>query len=104
MSKDERALYSWTLGTWTKRVSQSQIEKLGTAADKAKLPPATACNKPHQKKRSFKQSQATFVVYGDAGTDGRIKVNKVARRTNSIVAAAIIEAGRFEDAFGDVSG
>jgi hypothetical protein len=104
MSKDERALDSWTLGTWSKRVSQSQIEKLGTAADKAKLPPATARNKPHQKKRSFKQSQTTFVVHGDARTDGRIKVNKVARRTNNVVAAVIIEAGRFEDAFGDVSG
>lgn len=44
------------------------------------------------------------MVHGDARTDGRIKVNKVAWRTNSVVAAAIIEAGRFEDAFGDVSG
>jgi hypothetical protein len=34
--------------------------------------------------------------------DGRIRVNKVAKRTNNIVAAAVIEAGRFEDAFGDV--
>jgi hypothetical protein len=31
-------------------------------------------------------------------------VNKVARRTNSVIAAAIIEVGRFEDAFGDVLG
>ena len=43
------------------------------------------------------------MVHGDARTDGRMKVNKVARRTNSVVAAAIIEAGGFEDAFGDVS-
>jgi hypothetical protein len=64
MAKDERALDSWTLGTWSKRVGRSQIEKLGTAADKAKLPPATERNKPHQKKRSFTQSQTTFVVHG----------------------------------------
>jgi hypothetical protein len=82
MSKDERALDSGTLGTWSKRVSQSQIEKLGTAADKAKLPPATSRNKPHQKKRSFKQSQTTFVVHGDACTDGRIKVNKCCSCSN----------------------
>ena len=43
---------------------RNEIEREGTAADKAKLPYAMDWNKPHKEKR-------TFVMNGDARTDGQ---------------------------------
>ena len=74
---------------------RSSIEKWGTEADKALLPARTACNKAHKAKR-------TFVIHGDARADGRVRVNKVPRKT--VVRQAVGEqvAAAFEDAFGVV--
>jgi hypothetical protein len=71
---DERVLSTWSIGTWSRKVQRSEIERRGTAADKAMLPGATARNQPHKTKRSF-------VVHGDARADGRIRrLNKTPRR------------------------
>ena len=71
---DERVLSTWSIGTWSRKVQRSEIERRGTAADKAMLPGATARNQPHKTKR-------TFVVHGDASADGRIRrLNKTPRR------------------------
>ena len=37
-AKDERALASWAIGTWSRKVARSEIEKHGTQSDKAQLP------------------------------------------------------------------
>jgi hypothetical protein len=80
-AKDERDLTNLSIGTWARRTTRSEILKHGTQEDKARLPAATARNKTDTRKR-------TFTIYGDARADGRIRVNKVARRTNRIVAQA----------------
>lgn len=92
-AKDERALATWAIGTWSRKVARSEIEKCGTASDKAQLPAKTKYNKPHNAKRSF-------TIYGDATPDGTIRVNKVARRKASTFAAAAEVTEAFENAFG----
>ena len=42
---------AWTIGTWSRKISPSEVRKHGTAADKAKLPEATARNQPHRNNR-----------------------------------------------------
>lgn len=69
------------------------VKKHGTAADKAVLPDVTAQNQPHKEKR-------TFVVYGDARTDGFVhRPNKTPHRQ---AISQRIEA--VADAFGDALG
>ena len=50
---DERVLSTGLIGTWSRKVQRSEIERRGTAADKAMLPGATARNQPHKTKRTF---------------------------------------------------
>ena len=94
-AKDHRAVNDYSIGTWSRYVQRSSIEKWGTLEDKASLPAPTARNKAHKSKR-------TFVIHGDARVDGRIRVNKVPRRT--VIRRAVGEqvAATFEDAFGGV--
>ena len=87
-AKDERALATWAIGTWSRKVARSEIEKHGTESDKAQLPAKNKYNKPHKAKRSF-------TIYGDARPDGSIRVNKVARRRAATLAAAAEISERF---------
>ncbi len=71
---DERVLSTWSIGTWSRKVQRSEIEKRGTAADRAMLPGATSWNQPHKETR-------TVVLHGDAKADGQIwRWNKTPRR------------------------
>ncbi len=76
-------------------VQRSSIEKWGTQEIKALLPAPTAHNKAHKAKR-------TFVIHGDARSNGRVRVNKVPRKT--VVRQVVGEqvAAAFEDAFDGV--
>ena len=89
--RDDRVLSTWSIGTWSRNIQRSMIEKYGTVADKAVLPVATARNQPDKGKR-------TFVLYGDARADGRV------RRPNKTPRRQAIEERRetVADAFGDV--
>ena len=49
---------SWTITTWSKKITYSSIIKNGTNEDKEKLPPVTRFNSPHQGKRKMKQSNS----------------------------------------------
>ena len=72
--RDDRVLSTWTIGTWSRNIQRSMIEKYGTEADKAVLPVATARNQPDKEKR-------TFVLCGDARAGGRVRrPNKTPRR------------------------
>ena len=44
---------SWSLGTWSSNRKRSEVEKHGSASDKARLPQANRLNVPHGRKRSF---------------------------------------------------
>ena len=57
---------------------QSEIEKHGTAQDKANLPQATTRNSPLRIKE-----ESVFTIVADVWLDGRIRLNKVARVTSS---------------------
>jgi hypothetical protein len=94
-AKDDRVVNDYSIGTWSRYVQRSSIEKWGTPEDKALLPAPTARNKAHKAKR-------TFVIHGDARVDGRIRVNKVPRRM--AIRQVVLEevAAEFEDAFGSV--
>jgi hypothetical protein len=94
-AKDERMLSSYAIGTWSKYVQRSEIEKHGTRQDKLNLPQATARNQADKRKR-------VFTIVGDARGDSRIRVNKVARVTlrRSMEREAVVDA--FEGAFGGV--
>ena len=48
-------LSAYKLGTWSKKIKRSEVEKYGTEEDKQKLPPPTAGNK----KRARKESSVT---------------------------------------------
>ena len=63
--RDDRVLSTWSIATWSRNIQRSMIEKYGTAADKAVLLVAMAWNQPDKEKR-------TFVLYGDARTDGHV--------------------------------
>jgi len=58
---------SWSLGTWSRNTKRSEVEKRGSASDKARLPQANRLNVPHNRKRSFTVAD-------------RRGVNKVAKR------------------------
>ena len=45
-------LSAYKLGTWSKKIKRSEVEKYGTEEDKQKLPPPTACNKKRTRKES----------------------------------------------------
>ena len=45
-------LSAYKLGTWSKKIKRSEVEKYGTAEDKQKLPPPTACNKKRTRKEN----------------------------------------------------
>ena len=94
-AKDDRVVNDYSIGTWSRYVQRSSIEKWGTPEDKALLPAPTAHNKAHKAKR-------TFVIHGDARADGRVRVNKVPRET--VVRQAVGEqvAAACEEAFGGV--
>lgn len=47
---------SWTVTTWSGRVSFKQIMEKGTDADKNRLPDETRYNQPHRQKRKMQQS------------------------------------------------
>ena len=67
---DERVLPTLSIGTWSKKVQRSEIERRGTAVHKAMLPRAKARNQPHKMKR-------TFVIHSDVRADGWIqRLNK----------------------------
>jgi hypothetical protein len=89
--RDDRVLSTWSIGTWSRNIQRSMIEKYGTEADKAVLPVATARNQPDKEKR-------TFVLCGDARAGGRV------RRPNKTPRRQAIEERRetVADAFGDV--
>ena len=57
---------SYTIGTWSHKIKRSSVLKNGTAEDIAKLPPETAYNKEHSKKRTITVGK-------------RRKLNKVAK-------------------------
>ena len=93
-ANDVGMLSDYAIGTWSKYVQRSEIEKHGTAQDKANLPQATARNQADKRRRVF-----TFV--GDAQPkNGRIRLNKVARATQrrNLEREAVVDA--FEGAFG----
>ena len=94
-AKDVGMLSDYAIGTWSKYVQRSEIEKHGTVQDKANLPQATARNQADKRKR-------VFTIVGDARGDSRIRVNKVARVTlrRSMEREAVVDA--FEGAFGGV--
>ena len=84
---------SYSIGTWSRKVARSEIEKHGTVNDNSNsnLPAKTRRNKEHSRKR-------TFIIVGDARRDGRIRVNKVPRAT---AVAQWIETGNTLTAFAD---
>ena len=63
----EAMMASWSIGTWSRKTKRSEVEKNGSATDKARLPQANRLNVPHGRKR-------TFTVANRRG------VNKVAKR------------------------
>ena len=77
----------------SKYVQRSEIEKHGTAQDKANLPQATARNQADKRRR-------VFTIVGDARPNGRIRLNKLARATQrrNLEREALVDA--FEGAFG----
>ena len=46
-AKDQQAVNDYCIGTWSRYVQRSSIEKWGTEADKALLPAPTAQNQAH---------------------------------------------------------
>ena len=92
-AKDERMLSSYAIGTWSKYVQRSEIEKHGTVQDKANLPQATARNQADKRRR-------VFTIVGDARPNGRIRPNKVARATQRRNLEREAVADAFEGAFG----
>ena len=51
-SNPKYKIAGWSVGTWSKRVSTSEIRKFGTDEDKAKLPEETAQNKKRKRRSS----------------------------------------------------
>ena len=93
--KDVRVANDYSIGTWSWHVQRSSIEKWGTPEDKSSLPAPTACNKTHKARR-------TFVIHGDARSDGKIRVNKVPGKLATRRAVREQVAATYEDAFGGV--
>ena len=92
-AKDAGMLSDYAIGTWSKYVQRSEIEKHGTAQDKANLPPATARNQADKRRR-------VFTIVGDVQPNGRIRVHKVARATQRRNLEREAVADAFEGAFG----
>ena len=94
-AKDHRTVYDYSIGTWSRYVQRSLIEKWGNPEDTASLPAPTAHNKAHR-------SKGIVVIHGDARVDGRIRVNKLPSKTVIRWAMGEQVAAAFEDAFGGV--
>jgi hypothetical protein len=92
-AKDAGMLSDYVIGTWSKYVQWSEIEKHGTAQDKANLPQATARN--HADKR-----RQVFTIIVDARPNGRIRLNKVSRASQPCNLEREAVADAFEGAFG----
>ena len=92
-AKDVGMLSDYAIGTWSKYVQRSEIEKHGTVHDKANLPQATARNQADKRRR-------VFTIVGDARPNGRIRLNKVARATQRCNLEREAVADAFEGAFG----
>ena len=64
-AKDESDLSKYLIGTWSRKISRSEIEKNGTPEDIANLPPKSKRNKQHAAKRggwSIEKSTVRRVV------------------------------------------
>ena len=70
--KDDRILSACDIGTWSRYVQWSQIEKHCTSQDRANLPQATVQNPADKRKQDF-------TVVEDALPGGRVRLNKVAK-------------------------
>ena len=92
-AKDAGMLSDYAIGTWSKYVQRSEIEKHGTRQDKLNLPQATARNQADKRRR-------VFTIVGDAQPNGRIRVHKVARATQRRNLEREAVADAFEGAFG----
>ena len=66
-NNSEAKMASWSIGTWSRKAKRSEVDKNGSASDKARLPEANKLNVPHGRKRSFTVAN-------------RRGVNKVAKR------------------------
>jgi hypothetical protein len=51
--KDMKKHCSWTVATWSQRISRSSVMKNGSEDDKNRLTTATRYNNPHSRKRAF---------------------------------------------------
>ena len=85
----------YCIGTWSRYVQRSSIEKWDTEADKALLPAPTARNQAHKTSRSF-------VINHEGRTNGRRRLNKVSRQVGIRRTVGEDAAGTLEDAFGGV--
>ena len=94
-AKDQRAVNDFSIGTWSRYVQRSSIEKWGTEVDKALLPALTSQNQAHKTLR-------TFVINQEDWADERRGVNKVAWKTNVRWTVGEEDAAAFEDAFDGV--
>ena len=70
-AKDQQVVNDYSIGTWSRYVQRSSIEKWGTEEDKAFLPVPTARNQAHKMLRSF-------VINKEGRANGRRRLNKVA--------------------------
>ena len=89
-ARDEGQLSKYTIGTWSRKIARSEILKNGTAEDKARLPPSSACNKADGRKQGGWSIERTGI-------------RRVARRTRlnrQEIAQELVDG--FERAFGDV--
>jgi hypothetical protein len=87
-AKHEGVLGNYKIGTWSRKVSSSEIRKHGTQEDIAKLPPVTARNKTDSRKRGGWTIEKSFVR----------RVGNVRRRRQRADPVAVNDD--FENAFG----
>ena len=57
LNKPEGVTDLYTIGTWWFKIKVSEVQKHGTASNKAKLPPCTASNQHHKTKRTITPSK-----------------------------------------------
>jgi hypothetical protein len=87
-AKHEGVLGNYKIGTWSRKVSASEIRKHGTQEDIAKLPPVTARNKTDSRKIGGWTIEKSFVR----------RVGNVRRRRQRVDPVAVNDD--FENAFG----
>ena len=86
-------LSGYALGAWSKYVQTSEIDKHGMVQDKANLPQAAARNQADKRKW-------VFTLVGDAWPNGRIRMHKVTRATQSCNLEREAVADAFKSTFG----